>query len=315
MARAHTDEYGNTDWQPSYWDLRFGNLCNLKCVMCHPASSSQWYEDYVLINGTTKFTDSGTKINLKDVDGRYRDAGEYDWWDNPEFWTKLEAKIPYLKQVYLVGGEPMLIEPHYDFLQKVIDSGRAGEVTLEYDTNLTAIHKRALDLWKHFKKVWLRISIDDFGDQFEYIRYPARWQQISKNVETLSKEMSNIKMDFTVTWQVLSAYTTPNLLDYFEQFEKHNSSVRILSSPDYFDVAILPKEVKQDILNVYNEWATTDKKKKQIAHLVNYLETNIDGDDAKVTKCIDILNKLDTIRKTDWKTTFPQLYEKLKNER
>lgn len=314
-ARAHTDEHGNTDWQPSYWDLRFGNLCNLKCVMCHPASSSQWYEDYVLINGTTKFTDSGTKINLKDVDGRYKDAGEYDWWDNPEFWTKLEAKIPYLKQVYLVGGEPMLIEPHYDFLQKVIDSGRAGEVTLEYDTNLTAIHKRALDLWKHFKKVWLRISIDDFGDQFEYIRYPARWQQISKNVETLSKEMSNIKMDFTVTWQVLSAYTTPNLLDYFEQFDKHNSSVRILSSPDYFDVAILPKEVKQDILNVYNSWATTDKKKKQIAHLVNYLETNIDGDDAKVTKCIDILNKLDSIRKTDWKTTFPQLYEKLKNER
>jgi hypothetical protein len=104
-------------------------------------------------------------------------------------------------------------------------------------------------------------------------------------------------------------------LDYFEQFEKHNSSVRILSSPDYFDVAILPKEVKLDILNVYNEWATTDKKKKQIAHLVNYLETNLEGDDIKVERCIQILTKLDSIRKTDWKTTFPQLYEKLNNER
>jgi hypothetical protein len=122
-------------------------------------------------------------------------------------------------------------------------------------------------------------------------------------------------MDFTVTWQVLSAYTTPNLLDYFEQFDKHNSSVRILSSPDYFDVAILPKEVKLDILKVYNAWATTDKKKKQIAHLVNYLETNVEGNTDLVDKCIETLTKLDSIRNTDWKTTFPQLYEKLKNER
>ena len=57
-AIDHTDNEGNTDWQPSYWDLRFGNLCNLKCVMCHPASSSQWYEDYVLLNNKTSFTDS-----------------------------------------------------------------------------------------------------------------------------------------------------------------------------------------------------------------------------------------------------------------
>ena len=309
-ARQHTDEQGQTDWQPSYWDLRFGNLCNLKCVMCHPASSSQWYEDYVLLNGTTKFTDSGTRIDLKEVNGRFRDGGEYAWWDNPEFWSKLEAKIPYLKQVYLVGGEPMLIEPHYDFLQKVIDSGRAHEVTLEYDTNLTAIHQRALDLWRHFKHVWLRVSVDDYGDQFNYIRYPANWQAVSKNIEKLYDKFDNIKFDFTVTWQVLSAYSTPILLEYLSQFENSNASVRILSNPGYFDVAILPKDVKQELIEIYKQFASTSSKIK-VNHLIKYLQSNLEGDSVKLAECINVIDKLDKIRGTDWKRTFPKLKENI----
>jgi sulfatase maturation enzyme AslB (radical SAM superfamily) len=309
-ARQHTDEQGQTDWQPSYWDLRFGNLCNLKCVMCHPASSSQWYEDYVLLNGTTKFTDSGTRIDLKEVNGRFRDGGEYAWWDNPGFWSKLEAKIPYLKQVYLVGGEPMLIEPHYDFLQKVIDSGRAHEVTLEYDTNLTAIHQRALDLWRHFKHVWLRVSVDDYGDQFNYIRYPANWQAVSKNIEKLHDKFDNIKFDFTVTWQVLSAYSTPRLLEYLSQFKNSNASVRILSNPGYFDVAILPKDVKQELIEIYKQFASTNSKIK-VNHLIKYLQSNLEGVPVKLAECINVIDRLDKIRGTDWKKTFPELKENI----
>ena len=30
----------------NYFDLRFGNLCNLKCRSCGPNDSSLWYEDY-----------------------------------------------------------------------------------------------------------------------------------------------------------------------------------------------------------------------------------------------------------------------------
>ena len=30
-------------------DMRFGNLCNQKCIMCSPQHSNQWYEDWVAI--------------------------------------------------------------------------------------------------------------------------------------------------------------------------------------------------------------------------------------------------------------------------
>jgi organic radical activating enzyme len=306
-AVAQTAADGSTEHEPSYWDLRFGNLCNLKCVMCHPASSSQWYEDYVLLTGTTKYTDSGVPVELVKQDDKYKEPqGLYNWWDNTEFWTKLEDKIPYLKQVYMVGGEPMLIEPHYDFLQKVIDSGRAHEVTLEYDTNLTAVHARALELWKHFKQIWLRVSLDDYGDQFNYVRFPGKWSMVSKNVERLSQLDTNIKLDFTVTWQVTTAFTTPDLLRYLSKYSDNNATVRILSGPDYFDTAILPKIAKLELIKIYED-LEKELPSIKVNHLIKYLRTNLEGRPAKIQECITVLNKLDSVRGTDWTTTFPQL--------
>lgn len=307
-AAAHTDENGYTDWQPSYWDLRFGNLCNLKCVMCHPASSNQWYEDYVLLNGTNTFGDSGIKVKLDKIGNRFRDQGQYDWWNNPEFWNRLEAKIPYLKQVYLVGGEPMLIEPHYDFLQKIIDSGRAGEVTLEYDTNLTNVHERALDLWRHFKKIWLRISIDDHGEQFDYVRFPSKWNSVVSNLDRVRGD--NVKMDFTVTWQLLTAFTTPTLLKFLDQYPG-NKSVRILSQPSYFDVKILPEHTKQILLQLYRKHQERYPD-HEVGHLIKYIETHQDSHNAsELERCRQTLDILDRSRKTDWRQTFPALRDQI----
>ena len=48
-AKALTRDDGsidNKDFPVSFLDIRFGNLCNLKCVMCSPTDSNQWYDDY-----------------------------------------------------------------------------------------------------------------------------------------------------------------------------------------------------------------------------------------------------------------------------
>ena len=39
----------------SFYDVRFGNLCNLKCRMCGPTDSDQWYDDYVTIYNRTEY--------------------------------------------------------------------------------------------------------------------------------------------------------------------------------------------------------------------------------------------------------------------
>jgi len=311
-ARQLTKDDGSIDLEPVYWDLRFGNLCNLKCLMCHPASSSQWYEDYALLYNTNKFGDSGKNVKLTiNENGRYVDGGEYDWWKNPTFWENLQKKIPYIKQVYLVGGEPTLIEPHYTFLETIVESGRASEIIIEYDTNLTSLHSRAYDLWKHFKKIILRVSLEDFGEQNDYIRYPSKWRMIHNNLTTIkSWETNNIEIAMSCTWQILNSFTFLNLVDYLE-YPVH---VRMLSSPDYYDVAILPNEIKQELIEKYVQWGEVNpSKKKIIAHLIKYLNSTMDKvNNEKVKEFIRITEKLDELRNTDWKSTFTELHENLK---
>jgi len=305
-----TDSQGYTNYEPSYWDLRFGNLCNLKCVMCHPASSNQWYEDFVLINDSTRFWDGGKPVDLIKIGKKYKDQGQYNWWNNDSFWEKLEAKIPFLKMVYLVGGEPMLIEPHYNFLEKVIQSGKASEVVLEYDTNLTHIHQRALDYWKEFKKVNLRISLEDANEQFNYIRYPADWNSVFDNVNVITKNLQNADIKFTITWQILNSYTFLDLLKILKVFKKI-ASVRILNDPKYYNCNILPRDVKRDLIKLYK--SNEVYLKDEIIHCTNYLISNYYySNETELNKFFAVNKILDKSRKTDWKTTFPQLYTNLK---
>jgi organic radical activating enzyme len=285
---------GSTTQKPIYWDLRFGNLCNLKCVMCGPQSSNMWYKDWASVYKTDHFYDSDTKIDINN-----KSNVEYDWWKSEHFWEQMEANIDQLEHVYLVGGEPMLIEHHYVFLQKLIDAGVAGNVTLEYDTNITNVHQRAIDQWKHFKKLMLRVSIDDYGDQNNYIRFPSKWYKINENVKRMEDTLPNTQIEISITWQVLNAFTFLKLLDHFS---KYYINIRILSHPDMFDAKNLTKEAKLELIQLYTDSVHSDK----IAHLISYLQANLEYNSDPYS-CAEFLDSLDRLRGTDWPKTFVDL--------
>jgi len=298
---------GSTTQMPIYWDLRFGNLCNLKCVMCGPQSSSMWYKDWAKVHSTDHFYDSGTKINISDGNKQQKKdrASDYDWWESEHFWEQLDKHKDQLEHVYLVGGEPMLVEPHYKFLQNLIDSGVSNNVVLEYDTNITNVHQRAIDQWKHFKKLMLRCSIDDYGEQNDYIRFPSKWHKLNENIERINKLLPNTEIEISITWQMLNAFTILNLLDHFNNY---HVNIRILSNPDMLDAKHLPKQAKLDIINMYTNSIHIDKL--CIRQLVNYLHNNIDYD-GNSYNCTDFLEKLDEIRGTNWKETFIELHKSI----
>lgn len=291
-SATHTD--GTIDAQPEYWDIRFGNLCNLKCVMCGPQSSSMWYKDWAGVYDTDHFTDSGKVIYFDDKSTLEH---TYNWWQSPDFWRTLEENIQYVKHIYLVGGEPTIIEQHYEFLQMLVDRGLSKDITLEYDTNLTNVHTRAIDLWANFKKLYLRLSVDDYGEQNDYIRYPSKWSKISENVDKLRQCIPDLKLEVSLTWQVFNCFTFVNLLEYFQQDEV---SVRILSTPEFLDCAWLPKALKQQLLDTYSDIVPVQVK--------NYLvETMDDYDEELHQQFLRFADKLDTIRGTNWRNTFADL--------
>lgn len=312
IAKSVTSKDGSSSYTPSYYDLRFGNLCNLKCVMCHPSSSNMWYEDFVLLNNKTSYNDSGTQVTLNRVGKKLSDGGAYSWWQSDVFWNNLESKMQNIKHLYFVGGEPMLINPHYDFLEKLVNADLAKNIRLEYDTNLTNVHQRAIDLWKHFEYVELRVSLEDYGIQNDYIRFPSKWHIIDRNIKRIeSLGLPNLYLAFSITWQVLNSFTITNLLEYLRKYDE--SAIRILSEPEEFDVAFLSKDVKLKIADHYQTWAASDRwRNKKVKPLLKYIESNLDNYEERWKhQFFKTVETLDNSRNTDWKEVFPTLSELL----
>jgi organic radical activating enzyme len=295
---------GSFHQPPSYFDLRFGNLCNIKCIMCHPASSSRWYDDYKALTKSEFFHDGGDRISLSEG------SSVYDWHNSEIFWKNFEENVDNLKQIYLVGGEPLLIERHYQFLEFCIERGVAGQITLEYDTNLTVLRERVVDLWRNFKKVILRVSLEDVGERNDYIRFPSKWKIIEGNLQKVKNAGPNIEVSYSITWQLLNCLTIVDLWEYLGT----PSSTRILSNPGYFDVAILPASIKKTIIKRLQNYAekAPENHRKNTESFINYLQSHMNQENPPLLQDgLSFLDKMDQIRGTSFKNTFPELAELL----
>ena len=348
-AKAVTDADGtikNDEFPISYMDIRFGNLCNLKCVMCSPTDSDQWYDDYAAVWNTTHFWDNKKQINLApNINGKLKPTTKiFEWSDDTNFWNEIEKYIYQFRKIYLVGGEPLLIDAHYDFLQKCIDYGCADKLTIEYNTNLTNIPTRAWDIWKHFKTVIIGASIDGFGAVNDLIRYPSKWYKIEENLKKFKNTAGNFVVHIASTVQLLNVWQFPEFIEYV-LVDNHmpgtfwSSSPLMLSAhpvhrPAYLNINILPDDFKNTLIVRYNEYKhkfkTTDyqtmygnsdgpsweEKTSQACKLldmyiqfmnkINYSEEELIN---ARRDCIHFLDTLDTRRNTNWNTVCPEVYQ------
>lgn len=89
------DENGYVKWNPTTLDIRFGNLCNQKCVHCGPSYSNQWYEDWVGYNNGNLSVPWGfghRSIKLeRDSHGKLYNPGEVRWWESDIWWKNLKS--------------------------------------------------------------------------------------------------------------------------------------------------------------------------------------------------------------------------------
>lgn len=249
-----------------YYDLRFGNFCNLKCRMCGPTDSDAWYDDWIKLTGKNTFKDTSGEIEIKQI-GNKLCATEFDWPNYEPFWEQLEANAQNIKHVYFAGGEPLLIERHYDFLERCIENGSAKQMIVEYNTNMSTLPPRVVKLWESFKQVRVGASVDGMGAVLEYQRHPAKWNKVLKNLQILDNTPPNIMgwLAFTVT-----AYNVHHMIDFMKwkltesNFKKINSTKKrpiitnhVAHHPKHLNIRVLPDEMKQHIVNEFNlfiEW-------------------------------------------------------------
>jgi sulfatase maturation enzyme AslB (radical SAM superfamily) len=161
---------------PFYLDLRFGNTCNLSCIMCSFPISSR-------LGAGRVPSWSPAVINP------YR--------DDAELWTELRERCHNVRYIYVAGGEPFLQADHFRVLRLLVEEDAAQHISLQYNTNLTVVPDEALTLLHHFGEVVLGASCDGTGELFEAIRVGARWPQFVANLRKV-KQHFPVSLDVTV---------------------------------------------------------------------------------------------------------------------
>jgi len=278
VARDATDSDGYMkDVQLDFVELRLGNVCNVACRTCNPASSSKWRNDYDALQKKTTF-----KLTSYDTMEGFR------WPEREGFWEDLLKHCDKVKTFYINGGEPTLIKQHFAFLQRLVDMGKT-DIKLWYNINMTNMNDKVIDLWRKFDHVKVSCSIDDLGERNHYIRYPSDWDTVLKNFLRLKEENFELDVTQTVSWM---NYST--LGDFYNFFHREHGvwvHHNYVYDPDILSPAVLPKEMRERIhkkfSNIFDSWKLTE------------FEKMFSGPDrkGKWEKAIEYTKNLDEIRK------------------
>jgi len=323
------DEHGNINWMPSSLDIRFGNLCNQKCVMCGPVYSNQWYDEWFnYYNAKDKNTENNTlkqigvgkwsfsedtKINVtKDLlTGKWINSLDQQWFENPAWWEKFEEMAPHLRHIYITGGEPMVTPAHDEMLDRLIARGLAKNIWLEYDTNASAINDKIVERWQHFSRVHIRASMDAINQQYEIIRFGGKWDKFAKNIVRLKQ----IEKDSGGRVKLTTATSCFQMLTMFsiQENEEWCKSVgigyhiRFLTAPSQHSTLSLDQDAKLQLIDHYKQ---LQGKLSKAEIIVNFLQNNLSkSDPAAIAEFYKFMDYLDSTRSTDWKRTFPAVHK------
>ncbi|NBO69903.1 twitch domain-containing radical SAM protein, partial [bacterium] len=189
---------------PFYLDLKLGNTCNLRCRTCNSVNSSSWMtEEYEVKHANTNLTKKQFLSRFDIIKNSYSE-------ENEELWETLEEWIPKSKKIDFYGGEPFLIEKPWKLLHKCVETGVSKEQSLHCNTNTTIIpSKEQEQVIVNFKEVDLSLSIDGIGSAFEYMRYPAKWNEVLSNIDyffDLKRKHDNINITFCYTISIMNIH-------------------------------------------------------------------------------------------------------------
>lgn len=197
----NTSEDGSTTLRPVSWDYRFSNLCNFKCRTCGDMLSSAWESEqrqHNMINWHNP-KNNWMKPEIKQEITKFQDSQV-----EQEFSAAVENHQ--VEEVYWVGGEPLMYEQHWRYMQRIVELGDGPNVYARYNTNLSRVNYRGINLYNDILsrlRDWqICASIDGTGAIGEYIRtgldYDSWLRNFREGVRAASHRRQ-MRIDFTLT--------------------------------------------------------------------------------------------------------------------
>ena len=287
----------NTRWDEYYkkYDLSsgsfitssvgFGNTCNLKCITCGPSSSSLWQKEYHHIYGKNIIP---FKFYKKD------------------FIKDFVLAAPNMRHIDIPGGEPFLsgVQEQKKLLKYYILSNQAKNISLHYTTNATIWpDDEWWQLWQNFKEIDLQLSIDGIEKRYEYIRYPANWDNIVAHTKLYLEQQSNLlnfKLSVSHTVSAYNIYYLDEFFTWCYNIGLPRPWLGRVHNPIFMRPTVWPNDIKFKIINKLNA--------SQHQDICNWVKLLVNEDDSEhFDEFKTRTHAHDQYRKISFENTFPEL--------
>lgn len=267
-------------------DLRWTNHCNQACVYCNPLYSSKWAKEL----GKTIKSSNESKKKVKEF---------------------VFENIQNLKNIYLAGGEPLLMNENREFLELLLEKNPCANIRV--NTNLSTTRTGVFDILCRFENVHWTVSVETIEEQYEYVRYHGKWDDFLKNLKHI--KTLNHKITFNMLYFILNYKSIFLTVEYFKQLGFHENSFVIgpMYNPRYLNVLNLPKNILDEIKKKLNLeiMKTNYYLKNSYENILKYIEST--PWEKNICNFKKKINVLDARRKQSAPDVFPELFEELRN--
>lgn len=299
--------YPFVDWandnpdQLWFVDLKLGNICNLKCRICGSWSSSKWASEE--LDYLPKGSDKKSHVAYQWLrDGRWPE-------ESPVFWKNLKTLLPNIKYIEFTGGEPWLIQEHWDLLKYAVESGNSKHIDIHYNTNATQPLGERTVVWQCFNRVDIAFSIDNVGERFEYERYGAKWEKANEIIDsthfTRDIDCPNITTQLCFTINIQNVYYLDELLEWADTKPFNTLYFNVLHSPHHMSIQHMTPTAKTLVLNkLKGVFWKSQTYQSEVDNVIKFIENGPTSDGKEFCS---IMKRTDDYRKQNFLTTHPEI--------
>ena len=254
-------------------EIKFGNRCNLACVMCSPYNSSLIQDEYIKMKGKHKLFDRSTDIKST-------------WYEDENHLRSVAKELSNRNEIHFSGGEPTVNNYLRIFLEELIKNN--SNATLLIRTNANNWPKKLHELLHQFQTK-ISISIDAYGEKNNYIRWPSNWEKTERNVnKILSLPNTQVKLNPTVA--AYNVHLIPELHKWALKTGIEKFNYDSVYGPEIFAANNSEQWQKEIYSNAAKKYTPLQKTL-----------THVSKQGKGLSEAIDFLKILDYNRKTDYK--------------
>jgi len=280
--------------------VTFGNTCNLACRTCSSFASSKW--------GVIE-----KKLKCSPQLGGFYPHNKY--YKNEEYIQDMLMISKTAKLIEISGGEPFITgEREHKHLLRQLLQYSPHEKSIHYITNATKFPDPEFwELWKYFKNVDIQLSLDGVGEKFEYLRWPAKWEEVLANVrkyKEMRSNMGNIQLSISHTISILNVWYVREFIDWCQSEKLPTPYLGLVHTPYHYAINNLTGSIKLNIADHLSKTCCqTDSE-----HLISFLMQP----PSKANSLDDFFywtSELDEMRAQSFSTTLPEIYKIITNNK